>query len=64
MTRKKRRFTKRPMVHSSFRLAERDRERLIQAAEKLEISANQFVRAAVQEKTNQVLDGHEQRSSL
>jgi len=56
MRRKKSRLTKVPMVHTALRIPRREHTRLIPAAAKLEISVSEFLRSAIKEKTDRVLE--------
>jgi hypothetical protein len=56
VARKKKTLTKRVMVASSLRLARYDRDRAIEAATKLGLSVSEFLRTAIKEKTDRVLE--------
>ena len=55
-------WSKRPMVHTTFRLPENERELWRAAAMKAGISLNDFVREAIKEKSTQMLS-QENRSA-
>ena len=60
----KRFWSKRPMVHSAFRLSEDERNLWRSAAMKQGVSLNDFARAAIRERSKLLLGGEDNQSGL
>jgi len=60
----KRFWSKRPLIHSAFRLSEDERDLWRSAAMKQGVSLNDFVRAAIRERSKVLLGGEENQSAL
>ena len=60
----KRFWSKRPMIHSAFRLSEDERQLWRTAAMKAGISLNDLAREAIKEKSTQMLSDEDHQASV